>query len=264
MRADALERIERDWRARCRHASAAAVLEALREREPDVARLGASSWCELIDQLGRAAPDAAVPHWRVTAALLRCQDLGELVSLGLLVALRPGLLAVGRRLDWGRGGPWPGREDFIGDLVSTAWDVLVSVSGTTLEFPERTVLRRVRQRLAWQRLALRRRVERERPVPDVETADAECEPSRRPGRRPGLGSGERDVRLATLPVLDALGGALEDVRDARLDRADVAIVYAHRVLGYSLREIAARTALATTTVRLRCRRAEALLCGPAG
>ncbi len=216
------------------------VLLELLSREPDLAATGATSLPELLTHVTGPPPGAMVPHWRVTAALVRSLEVDELVALGILVALQPGLRAVARQLDWGRGGPWPGRESFGGDLVSTAWDVLASVGGTTLAFPERTVLRRVRQRLAWQRRTVRRRTERERPVPDVELAgSSDPDVPRRPGWRPSVpGDAAVDVRLATLSVLDALSGALREARAVELSRSDVAIVYAHRVLGYSLRDIA--------------------------
>jgi DNA-directed RNA polymerase specialized sigma24 family protein len=238
------------------------VLAALLEREPDLVATGARSIPEVLEHVTDPPPGAPVPHWRVTAALLRCLDVDELVALALLVALRPGLIAVARQLEWGRGGPWPGREAFTSDLVSTAWDVIASVAGTTVPFPERTLLRRVRQRLARQRRAVQRRAERERPMADVEIAEAaDREAERRPGRRPNArAEASCDVRVATLPVLDALSAALRDARDVDLPGADADLVYAHRVLGYSLREIAARSRMATTTVRLRCRRAEELLC----
>jgi DNA-directed RNA polymerase specialized sigma24 family protein len=264
MSSDALAALERDWSVRARRPHAAVVLRILLELEPDLAATGAASFTELLGYVTDPPAGAPVQHWRVTAALLRRLELDDLVPLAVLVALQPGLVAVARALDWGRGGPWPGREAFTADLLSTAWDVLRSVGGSTLAFPERTVLRRIRQRLAWQRQALRRRAERERPVADLELAEAaDPDAARRPGWRPRTpGEATADLRLATLPVLDALSIALHEVSAGQLGRDDLAIVYAHRVLGYSLREIAVRSRLATTTVRLRCRRAEQLLCAP--
>jgi DNA-directed RNA polymerase specialized sigma24 family protein len=259
MSAAAISTIGHDWSVRARRPHALEVLQALQREEPDLAATGAVTLIELFDQVSRPSTNATVPHWQVTAALLRRLDLDELIGVGLLVALRPGLIGVARQLDWGRGGPWPDAEAFASDLVSTAWDVLASVAGTTVAFPERTLLRRICQRLAWQRRVGRRRLERERLVADVELAGDDD--ARRPGRRRAAPREPTcDLRLVTLPVLDALGVALSSVPAEELSAADVAIVYAHRVLGYSLREIAARSRLGTTTVRLRSRRAEEVLC----
>lgn len=258
--------VTHEWAARARGGHAAVVLETLLAREVDLAATGVRSVPELLAHITDPPLGATVPHWRVTASLVRCFALDDLVGLTLLVALQPGLVAIGRQLDWGRGGPWTDSATFTADLVSTTWDVLASVAGSTVDYPERTVLRRVRQRLAWQRRAVRRRVERERPVADVELAGGDDPHTpRRPGWRPSVaGETAGDVRLTTLPVLDALGAALREVRGAELAAGDVAIVYAHRVLGYSLREIAARSSMPTTTVRLRCQRAEELLSTPPG
>lgn len=245
--------VAHDWLVRSRRPHARAVLERLQALEPDLARTGAASLVELLAHVSDPPPDAPVPHWLVTAALVRRLEVDELVGVGILAALRPGLLAVARRLHWGRGGPWSGSDAFAGDLVSTSWDVLRSVAGTTLAYPERTVLRRVRQRLEWQRTALRRCTASERPVADVELM----------GRLVPvavLAAACEDVRVTTLPVLDALGAALAATSRPGLPREDLALVFAHRVLGFSLREIASRQHLATTTVRLRSRRAEEVLC----
>jgi DNA-directed RNA polymerase specialized sigma24 family protein len=265
MPAAAISAIGHDWSVRSRRPHALEVLHALQRAEPDLAATGAVTLSELFEHVSRPPASACVPHWRVTAALLRRIELDELVGVGLLAALQPGLIAVARQLDWGRGGPWPDAEAFAGDLVSTAWDVLASVAGTTVPFPERTLLRRTRQRLAGQRRASRRRLEREHLVADVELAgDEVAAVARRPGQsRAAPPETSSDVRLATLPVLDALGGALSGVAAGELPVGDVAIVYAHRVLGYSLREIAARSRLGITAVRLRSHRAEEVLCAAA-
>ncbi len=263
-----LDALSRDWLARVHRPPAGAVHAALVAAEPDLAATGAAGLAQLVAYLSEPPPGAAIPHWRVTAALIRQLRYDELVGLTLLVALRPGIVALGRRLDWGAGGPWPDQQAFVAELLSTTWHVLASVAGTTLEFPERTVLRRVGQRLAALRASARRRHERERPVavfePDEQWtghrgadgwATLESAAPKLRAVEPGA-----DLRLCTLSTLDALGAALGEVPESVLATRDVAIVYAHRVLGYSLREIAARSAQATTTVRLRCRRAEAVLC----
>jgi len=251
----ALDAVSRDWADRARRAPAAEVLAQLLRHEPELAATGAATLEELVGHIGRPPAGSSLPHWRVTAALIRRLELDEVIALGLITALRPGLLAVARQLDFGRPG-WESRQSFAADLVTTTWDVLQSCAGSTLSFPERTVLRRVRQRLEVQRRAGRRRWERERPQADLEAPERRS----RPGRERQAATTAGDLRAATLPTLDALAIALSEVPASLIAPADVAVVYRHRVLGYSLREIAAQSHQATTTVRLRCRRAEEVLC----
>src|SRR5580704_17907000 len=100
----AVTALEHDWSVRARRAPGPAVLAALIAAEPDIAATGVRSLPELVRYISAPPDGATVAHWRVTAALIRQLEFDELVGLGVLVALRPGLLAVGRQLDWGAGG----------------------------------------------------------------------------------------------------------------------------------------------------------------
>jgi hypothetical protein len=260
MHAHAIASVRAEWLSRSRSPRAAAVFDRLVAAEEVLAGAGASSLHELFASLERAGGTAAAgagqvgavggatPHWEIVAALIRRFDTDELVGLGLVAALSPGLLKVARRLDWGQGGPWPDAQCFAADLVSETWLVLREAAGTTLAYPERTVIDRLRRRLAHRRSSFQQATQREAPSDDAALAETV-------DRQPGTWSEPR--RGSTL---ESLAAALAGVDHPVLRREDVRLVFETRVLGYSIAELAQRGAGCRRTLELRRCRAEALLC----
>lgn len=255
----AVAAVQREWAGRRSGAHAAALLGELCGREPSLAAVGAGSLAELVAAVRPPAeagpavggPDRSRPveGWEVASALVRQVRVDELVGLGLLDALVPGLVALGGKLDWGRGGPWDDVDGFGADLVTTTWLILDGAAGTTLCFPFRTILDRARKHLAAQREAARRRAGREQWHPLIEGESAAV------GRHAALIIDRRPVSL-----LETLATALAGPGASLLAREDVRLLFRNRVLGYSLAELAADSGQSVAALRGRRHRAEAALC----
>ena len=170
--------------------------------------------------------------------LVRQFHRDELVGLALLVRLTPGLLAVARSLEWGRTPPWCDAEALAADVVSTAWEVLARCAGTTMAYPERTLLRTIRRQLEAQRGAARRRSTHEEPAGERATEFSDPNP---------------------IPVLDELALALR-LHQPQLPLQDLQLIYRHRVLGLSFPELAAACGKSVGALEQRSFRAEATLC----
>ncbi len=222
-------------------------MAALAQSEPAVASLGARDLGDLVDVLIGTSPAA----WRVgrgceererAAALfrlmLRAGHIHPLIPRALVQALVPGLVGVGRRLAWGKGGEWESQGAFTVDAITTAWEVVDGWCGQDRAYAVLDVLSAIRCRL-------RRRV----------------------GRHLGM---QRKERLATVddlpaePVANAASDAEELARaidrEARqLDRTDADVLYAHRVLGYSLSELSESTGRSRRSLAARRDRAVAVL-----
>jgi hypothetical protein len=224
-----LDRLAEDWEARRRSQSSKDALRALARTEPDVARVGGEDLGDLVEalvspipaswQAGRAPADRdrAAALFR---AVLRSGRTHPLVSRALVQALVPGIVGVARRLTWGKGGEWESQGAFFVDAITTAWEVVEEWSGQDRTYAVLDVLSAVRCRL-------RRRICRHRDLQLAERLVTED---------------ERLSESATDGISDAeeLARALERERH-RLDPADAAVLYAHRVLGYSLSELSARS-----------------------
>ena len=214
------------------------VFTLLVRLEPDLLAIGASDLFELYQSLNYRSANASDEPWKITTALLRQRAVDPLVTLGLVAALAPGLQAIARRLSWGADGPWSDSEEFGADVVTEAWAVLNEVDEQTIVFPERTILRYVRRRME----AL---IDRQRRRCRLETAISEVDDPIDP-------SPIADLDLLAL-ALSGIAGRVIPIESARL-------VFAHRVLGYSIPEIAAVSGSPRETVRRRSVHAEALLC----
>lgn len=145
-----------------------------------------------------------------------------MVPRAILQAVLPGLVGVARRLAWGAGGEWEDGGSFLADAIDTAWEVIVEWAGDDRDYAVLDLLSaircRLRRRLAHHRALL------QRPAADSSSDDDWTVPWRQ---------GSTD--------LDELVRAIEDVTGNEIDEADAAVLYAHRVLGYTMTELAAMT-----------------------
>lgn len=248
--------LRREWRQKCSTSEAERCYSALAASEPTIAACEAGTLAALVASLDRRDANSRADGWRLLATLIRRLETSELVGLGVLVALIPAMLRIAEDLYWGEGGPWSGRIEFLGDVLSHTWDVLSSLAGSTPEFPVQTIRRRVLGRLRRQRNHAIAGRQREIPTLFCEPEDAE--------ERSGASAEVyRHALLADnnpVPVLDRLAVALCSVDPAVLDRSGVQVVYARRVLGYGVRELSLLLGRPENVVEYQAARAEALLC----
>ncbi|MGH9091662.1 MAG: hypothetical protein ACRDZR_09840 [Acidimicrobiales bacterium] len=214
-----IDQMTADWHARCRGADSREALTRLAGAERAVAALGAGDLGDVVASLSRPGSaadreDAA----KVLQAMVRSQHVHPLVPRAILQALVPGLLAAARRLSWGSGGDWQGPGQFLVDVLTTAWEVIMEWAGQDRDYAVLDVLSAVRCRL--RRQVLRQRAARERLALGLD-ADA-C-------RRPQWTCGATD--------LDELAHAVTEARRHDLDPFDAAVLYGNRVLGYSVAEL---------------------------
>ena len=224
-----LDRLSRDWEARRRTPASRAALAALARAEPAVANLGAGDLGDLVDALIGTSPAAwrdgreSADRERAAAlfrVMLRSGGAHPLIARALVQALVPGLVGVGRRLAWGKGGEWETQGAFTVDAITTAWEVVEEWSGQDRAYAVLDVLSAIRCRL-------RRRIGRHLSLHRVER----------------LASGdEATAEPHATGVSDAEELAHAISREGqRLDRTDADVLYAHRVLGYSLSELSEAT-----------------------
>lgn len=222
-----LDRLAQDWEAR-RHSQASRdALRALVRAEPDVARVGAADLGDLVEaligsnsaawQVGGERPerDRAAALFR---AMLRSGRVHPLVSRALVQALVPGLVGVARRLTWGRRGEWDSQGAFFVDAITTAWEVVEEWSGQDRTYAVLDVLSAVRCRL-------RRRIDRHH---DLQFSERLALDDERPSEYASTGASDAEELARAI-----------DREQRRLDAGDAAVLYAHRVLGYSLSELSA-------------------------
>jgi len=257
MELHAINALRPEWERRSRGPQAEALLRDLQAAEPDLRATGARTLRELFSYASGDLSSEAVARWDVTTALIRQFGASELVAVGLLAFFVRGLLTIATAFEWGRG-LWADRETFAVDLVSTTWTVLAEVGGTTLEYPENSVLDRVRCRLRHQRDGFRRE-------------EGRLTHAARPGSGPyssggGDAFGEWDALVVDsvpdehpISVLEELGRALGSLGQETVSRDDARLLFANRVMGYELSEIAAATGVKVEALKYRRRSAEAAL-----
>lgn len=232
MTTDALrpfDRLAHDWQARRRSPESRDALAALASAEPDIADLAANDLGDLVDALIGPSPvawrtgrdrgerDQAAAIFRVA---LRSGHAHPMVARALVQALVPGLVGVGRRLDWGKGGEWESQGAFTADAIATAWEVVEGWCGEDRPYAVLDLLSAVRCRL-------RRRVIRHHALLHTEQLAADDD-------------GPAEPVATGLSDEEVLARAIDGERDL-LDPADAVVLYAHRVLGYSLSELASST-----------------------
>jgi hypothetical protein len=229
----------RDQWTSCSHSNASArALSALSECEASVSALGCRDLGDLVEFIG------GVGRWvdpvtadRLVGAMVANQDSDPMIGVAVVVTLTPGLKALARRMDWGSGGPWGGAEVFSGELMSTAWEVVADWSGRRHEFMVPAILTAIRKRLVRRIQACRREADRRTEWSMVAEPEG-CSES----------------------VIEELARVLENAADLMISRGDASLVYAHRVLGLSMVELAEMTGQSRNTLHHRATYAERRLC----
>jgi len=215
-----IDQLTTDWQVRSRSPDSRIALSRLAAAEEVVASLGARDLGDVVAALqptGRSADRDRAAH--VLQAMVRSQDVHPLVARAILQAIVPGLISAARRLSWGSGGDWEDAGAFLADALTTAWEVIVEWSGQDRDYAVLDLLSAIRCRL--RRQMLRQRSDRRRVVLglDLDTAA--------PARQ---SSGSTD--------LEELARAIDGITGHGLDPFDAALLYANRVLGLTMSELA--------------------------
>jgi hypothetical protein len=237
-----LDQLGADWQVLSRAPEAAAAILALAAAEPEIAALGVRDAGELLDTLHRAGTQAEREHSAaIFRAMLRSLDVHPFVARAALQALVPGLVGVARRLGWGRGGEWEDTSSFVADLLATTWEVVIDWAGQDRPYAAMDVLSAVRCRM-------RRQILRHRADVDLHSEQLR----------------EEDLKVSpnfnTLSDLDHLAAFLDDMAGRGLARADTAVIYGTRVLGLTMKEMAALSGRTRRQLDSHRKRAERALC----
>lgn len=241
-----IDQLARHWAAESRSAASATALERLAAAEPAVAALGAHDLGDVVAYLRdpgarpACSPGGSAQAARVIQAMLRSQRVHPLVPRAILQAVLPGLVGVARRLGWGAGGEWSDGGAFFVDMLTTTWETIAEWAGDDRPYAVLDLLSAVRCRMRRQLLRHRAVVEHHAPASDVTIMAGAC------------GAGSSD--------LDQLAHAIDDAVGDGMDATDGSVLYAHRVLGYTLTELSQLTGRSRRTLsEHRDRAAQALL-----
>jgi hypothetical protein len=199
-----------------------------------VARLEVDDLAELIAALSLSS-DRLSRHEAaaVIAAMLRSADVDVLIPRAIVQALIPGVLALSRRIDI-PGGPWRDLDAFYADAISALWELTMSWSGANRPYAVGDLLSAVRTRLRTLQASEHRHRCRQASAPDaLDTLAASI------GR-----SGQ-----------ELLAAAIADATEHGLNPTDAAILYATRVLGMTLGEVADLAGIPAHDLRRRRRNA---------
>jgi hypothetical protein len=221
-----------EWLATGTTPQSIAACHRLAQCEPVVADLEVDNLAELVAalslSLGRLSRNEAA---EVIMAMLRSADVDAFVPRAIIEALMPGVLALPRRFDLAEG-PWCGLDAFHADAVSVLWELTISWSGAHRPYAAGDLLSGVRTRLRTLQSSERRHRSRR-------------------GRSPAA----LDAILASIGRTgeELLAAALAEATGHGLKVADAAVLYATRVLGMSVTEVAQLAGLPAGHLRRRRR-----------
>ena len=229
-----IKRLRSEWQAIGTTPQSSAAYHRLAQCEPVVADLEVGNLAELVAALslssGRLSRNEAA---EVITAMLRGADVDALIPRAIIEALIPGLLAIPRRFDLAEG-PWCDFDAFHADAISALWELTTSWSGTHRPYAAGDLLSGVRTRLRTLQSSERRHRSRQSDTPgELDTLPASI------GR-----TGE-----------ELLAAALAEAPGHGLKVADAAVLYATRVLGMSLTEVADIAGVPADHLRWRRRNA---------
>ena len=212
-----IKRLRTEWQAIGTTPQSSTACHRLAQCEPVVDRLEVGNLAELVAALslssGRLSRNESA---EVITAMLRSADVDALVPRAIIEALIPGILALPRSLDLADG-PWCDFDAFYGDAISALWELTTRWSGTHRPYAAGDLLSAVRTRLRTLQSSERRHRSRQSDTPgELDTLPASI------GR-----TGE-----------ELLAAALAEAPGHGLKVADAAVLYATRVLGMSLAEVA--------------------------
>ena len=225
-----IRRLRSEWQAIGTTPQSSTACHRLAQCEPVVADLKVGNLAELVAALslssgGLSRNEAA----EVITAMLRSADVDVLVPRAIIEALIPGILALPRSLDLADG-PWCDFDAFHADAISALWELTTRWSGTNRPYAAGDLLSGVRTRMRTLQSSERRHRSRQSDTPgELDTLPASI------GR-----TGE-----------ELLAAALAEAPGHGLTIADAAVLYATRVLGMSLTEVAQLAGIPPGKLRYR-------------
>ncbi|HEY1830051.1 MAG TPA: hypothetical protein VGG38_07410 [Acidimicrobiales bacterium] len=244
-----IAQLKTEWRSLGRSPQAVSALHALADRDPVIARLvfgsgptapacrTAYDLVEVMHQAsGRVQREAAAELLRI---LLREADAHELVPRILVQALLPGLIRVAAKLQWGRGGEWADGGDFFGDLLSTTWMTIEEWSGQDRPYAVLDLLNAVRCRLRRQLMRSKDLSQHTTTLTERHTIQLSAD-------------SETDLELLTRRLIE--------LKSEGMPVDDIEVLYAHHVLGYTLKELAEVTGYDRRAMAARRDRGQRRLC----
>src|ERR1035437_8771517 len=227
-----IKRLRSEWQAIGTTPQSIGACHRLAECESVVADLEVGNLAELVAALslssGALSRNEAA---EVITAMLRGADVDALVPRAINEALIPGVLALPRRFDLAEG-PWCDLDAFHADAVSALWEPPPSWSAPPRPYAAGDLLSGARTRLRTLQSSERRHRSRQSASP---------------------------AALDTLPASIGLTGeellaaALAEATGHGLKLSDAAVLYATRVLGISLTEVAQLAGLPAGHLRRRRR-----------
>ena len=217
-----IRQLRSEWRALGSCGAARTACTRLAACEPVIAHLNVEDLAELVSALSTSSAalsrnEAAA----VLAAMLKSATVDPLVPRAIIQALIPGILGLARRID-GTAGPWNDLDAFYGDAVSCLFEQITTWAGTLRPYAAGDLLSGVRVKLWTLHVSeLRHRSRRLDSADALDTLPGSIGPS-----------GEE---LLAASIIEATGD--------RLAASESAVLYATRVLGLSLRELAELTGI---------------------
>ena len=225
-----IRHLRSEWLAIGATPPSSSACHRLAQCEPVVADLEVDNLAELVTALSLSSGQLSRNESaEVITAMLRSADVDALVPRAIIEALIPGVLALPRRFDLAEG-PWCDLDAFHADAISALWELTTRWSGTHRPYAAGDLLSGVRTRLRTLQSSERRHRSRQ------------------------SGSlGELDALPASIGRTgeELLAAALAEATGHGLMVSDAAVLYATRVLGMALTEVAQ---LAGLPVGHLCRR----------
>jgi hypothetical protein len=217
-----IRQLRYEWRALGSARISRTACHRLAECEPVIARLDVDDLAELVTALSPSSAalsrnEAAA----VIAAMLKSATVDPLIPRAIIQALIPGILGLARRID-GADGPWGDLDTFYGDAISALFEQITTWSGTLRPYAAGDLLSGVRTKLRTLQVSEARHRTRR-----LDTSD---------GLDVLPGSiGPSGEELLAASIIEATGDGLA--------ASDAAVLYATRVLGLPLSEVAELTGI---------------------
>ena len=217
-----LDDLRQEWRSLGRSRASRLAFLLLREVHPRLEETRATDLADIVELLEPGSGLTQIERAELASSLLEVAPQDPLLIRALLQTLLPGLVAVARRLDWGRGrSEDPGA--FLGDLISLTYEVILEWGGQRRPYAAPDLLNAVRCRMRRQLLP----VHRQREVAHGLLTDTSWV----------IATFDEDPLESIAGMLKEAGGDLDPV--------GVTALYGREVLGLTYRELAERTGIST-------------------
>jgi hypothetical protein len=225
-----IRQLRNEWRALGSSRAATTACHRLAECEPVIARLDVDDLAELVTALSSSSGGLSRDHAAaVIAAMLQSATLDPLIPRAIIQALIPGILGLARRID-ATVPPWNDLDAFYGDATSALFEQITTWSGTQRPYAAGDLLSGVRTKLRTLQISERRHRSRR-----LDTSDGL-------NTRPGS-IGPSGEELLAASIAEAAGDGLA--------ASDAAVLYATRVLGFPLVEVAELTGVSVRSLGRR-------------